>query len=102
MIVGVPPLVRMFWLYDVPTVPFGTVMVAMLSTGLMVMPRVWFLVCCGVPESVAETVKLAVPAAVGDPEILPELIKVNPDGKLPWETLQVIVPVPPPLCNVAL
>ena len=50
----------------------------------------------------AETVKLAVPAAVGDPEIVPELLRVNPAGKLPCETLQVMGLVPPALFSVAL
>ncbi len=53
------------------------------------------------PESTAETAKFVVPAVVGDPEILPALLNVNPAGKLPWDTLQVIVPVPPAFCSVA-
>ena len=60
------------------------------------------MVCCGVPESLAVTVKLVVPAVVGVPEIVPVLLKFNPAGKLPLVTLQVMVPVPPATCNVAL
>jgi len=40
-------------------------------------------------------VKLEVPAAVGVPEIAPELLIANPAGKLPEETVQVMVPTPP-------
>jgi hypothetical protein len=99
---GVPPLVWMFWLYAVPTVPFGNDVVVMLNIGLTVMLRAWVLVCGGVSESVAVTVKFVVPAVVGVPEIVPELLNVNPPGKLPMVTLQVIVPTPPALCSVAL
>lgn len=99
---SVPPLVWMFWLYAVPTVPLGNDVVVMLNTGLTVMLRAWLLVCGGVPELVAVTVKFVVPAVVGVPEIVPELINVNPAGKLPGVVLQVIVPTPPALCSVAL
>jgi hypothetical protein len=42
----------------------------------------WFFVVCGVgfPESVATTVKVAVPAALGAPEMVPELLKLRPAG----------------------
>ena len=53
------------------------------SAALMVMLSAWVLVCGGVLESVAETVKLEVPAAVGVPEIVPELLSASPAGKLP-------------------
>ena len=38
--VGVPPVVAMFWLYGEPAVPFGNVLVPMLSTGLIVILRI--------------------------------------------------------------
>ena len=42
------------------------------------------LVCTGLPLSVTVTVKLAVPLAVGVPEIAPVAdARVNPAGKLP-------------------
>ena len=47
------------------------------------------------PESLAWTVKLEVPAVVGVPEIAPAPLMANPAGKLPEETLQVMVPTPP-------
>ena len=99
---SVPPLVRMFWLYAVATVPVGNVVVVMLNGGLIVMLSPWVLVCGGLLESVAATVKLDVPAVVGEPVIAPVPLKFNPGGKLPWARLQVIVPVPPALCSVAL
>ncbi|MGD0922779.1 MAG: hypothetical protein ABSA70_13580 [Terriglobia bacterium] len=43
----------------------------------------------GVAESVAVTVKFEVAAAVGVPEIDPELLSVRLAGKLPLVTLQV-------------
>lgn len=45
------------------------------------------LVCVGLPASVTVTVKLAVPLAVGVPEITPVAgARVNPAGKLPAVT----------------
>ena len=82
--------------------PAGSDVVVMLSGGLIVMLSAWVLVCGGVLESLAETVKLDVPAAVGVPEIAPEALRFRPVGKLPWLMLQVIVPVPPTLLSVAL
>lgn len=45
--------------------------------------------------------KFVVAAAVGVPEIVPELLKFRPAGKLPVVTLQVMVPVPPVACKGA-
>ena len=39
--------------------------------------------CCGVELSVTLTVKVDVPAIVGLPEIVPELLKPRPAGRLP-------------------
>lgn len=51
----------------------------------------------------AVTVKFVVAAVVGVPEIIPEVLKLNPPGKLlPLARLQLIVPVPPALWSVAL
>ena len=54
------------------------------------------------PESLAVTVKFEAPAVVGVPEIAPALLRVNPAGKLPLVTLQVMVPTPPLDCKLAL
>jgi hypothetical protein len=48
------------------------------------------------------TVKLEAPVVVGVPEIVPELLNVNPAGRLPLVMLHVMVPTPPVDCNVAL
>jgi hypothetical protein len=46
--------------------------------------------CVGVVESVAVTVKVEVPAAVGVPEIAPvDALRFNPAGNVPTVTLQV-------------
>lgn len=79
----------------------GRAVVVMTSLGLMVMLRDWFTVCGGVPESVAVTVKLLDPAAVGVPE-MPDPLKLSPAGKFPLLTLQPIVPVPPEAAKAAL
>ena len=84
-----------------PITPLGSVVVVILSLGLMVMLSDWFTVCGGVPESVAVTVKGTVPAAVGVPE-MPEPLKLSPAGKFPLLTLQLIVPVPPEAAKAAL
>ena len=54
------------------------------------------------PESLAWTVKLEVPAVVGVPLIVPPPLKANPAGKLPEETLHVMVPAPPLDARVVL
>jgi hypothetical protein len=42
------------------------------------------LVCAGLLESLADTVKLAVPVAVGVPEMIPvDGARLNPAGRLP-------------------
>jgi hypothetical protein len=56
--------------------------------------RLW--VCAvGVLESVTVTVKFALPAAVGVPEIVPELLSVNPAGSAPAVSVQVKGVMPP-------
>ena len=69
--------------------------------GLMVMLSDLLAVCCGLPESVAVTVNVLVPVAVGVPEMV-EPRRLNPAGKLPVVTLQVIAPVPPVAAGEAL
>jgi hypothetical protein len=48
----------------------------------------------GVAESVAFTVKLEVPAVVGEPEMMPAPLNVNPAGRLPEVTVQEYGAVP--------
>jgi hypothetical protein len=56
----------------------------------------WLAVCgVGVLESVTVTVKAAVPAAVGVPEIVPELLGVSPAGSAPAVSVQVKGVTPP-------
>jgi hypothetical protein len=53
-------------------------------TGAMTMERGTDLVCAGFSASVAVAVKLKVPLAVGDPEMIPVLAaRLRPDGRLP-------------------
>lgn len=47
------------------------------------------LVAVALAESLTWTVKFAVPAAVGEPEIVPPGAMVNPAGSAPTETVQV-------------
>lgn len=59
--------------------------------------------CWGVPESVACTVKVAVPAVVGVPEITPvAAFNVKPAGSAPMVTVQLTAGVPPLDCSVVL
>jgi hypothetical protein len=58
-----------------------------------------------VPESVAVIVTLKVPAEVAVPEIVPDVLKLNPDGRdepLAAAQLQVMGGVPPEDPNVWL
>ena len=59
--------------------------------------------CWGVPASAAWTVKLVVPAVVGEPVIAPvAALRDSPAGSEPIETDQVIGVTPPVDCSVAL
>jgi hypothetical protein len=51
-------------------------------------------------ESVAVTVNDGLPAAVGVPEIVPEVLKESPVGSDPDVSVQVISPAPPVDCSV--
>jgi len=57
------------------------------------------MLCGGLLASVAVTVKVVLPKAVGVPEITPTPLalpaSVNPAGKVPAVTVQVIGSVPP-------
>jgi len=72
--------------YAVPTVPAGSVALMVNVEGAAAattIERVADLVCAGLDESVTVTVKLAVPLAVGVPEIRPVEAMVSPAGKAP-------------------
>ena len=59
--------------------------------------------CTGLVESLACTVKLNAPAAVGVPENWPvEAFRVSPPGKAPTVTLQVTGEMPPLKVSVEL
>lgn len=75
------------------------------SWATMTIESAWVAVRAGFPESVALTVKLEVPAAVGVPETAPvDAFKERPDGRVPDETLHaygVLPPVAATLCEYA-
>ena len=102
VMVPTPPLDARATLYVVPTKPLAREVVVIASLALIVMLSDWFAVWGGVSESAAVTVNLLVPAVVGVPEISPEVLKVNPPGKLPEVTVQLMVPVPPEAVSEAL
>ena len=89
----VPPVAPNVALYAEPTVPPGKLVVEIANGELTVIVRAFVAVCAGVPESVAFTVKLAVPAAVGVPVIAPVLaLSVSPAGSAPEAMDQVTAP----------
>lgn len=60
------------------------------------------LVCAGFSASVTVAVKLAVPLAVGVPEMIPVAgTRVSPAGRLPVVIAQAYGPVPPVALRVA-
>ena len=71
--------------YAVPAVPEGSE--ALIDNGAgpaTTSERATDLLCAGLPESVIVAVKLAVPLAVGVPEIKPVVgARVSPAGRLP-------------------
>jgi hypothetical protein len=91
------------------TIPFvsveGVVMLkAGHAAGLMVSENALSTVCAPFPTgekqlSVARTVKLNVPAAVGIPDMKPAEFIFNPDGKEPAITLKLTGDCPPDVCN---
>jgi len=81
--VGRPPATASAWLYAVPTVAAGSVVVVMVIA-FIVMDKADDAVCGDVAESVTVTVKGEVPATVGVPEIIPVApSKVRPAGRDP-------------------
>jgi hypothetical protein len=91
----VPPPAVIVTLYAVPTVPLANG-----SAGdSVIVPQAGVTAYCRVPEqpaeSVASTVKVAGPPAVGVPEITPAELIIKPAGKLPLLIAYVYGPVPP-------
>src|SRR5262245_57972624 len=81
---GIPPVAWIFCLYAVSTAPSGSDVVVMeRGSTTTVMFRLAEAVSGGLPESATCTLKLARPPAVGVPEIVPSLPKLNPAGREP-------------------
>ena len=100
----VPPLTLTELEYDVPLVPDGSDDVLIVKAGgagaATASERATDLLWAGLPASVTETVKLAVPVAVGVPEIRPEDgSRASPAGRLPPVMDQVYGVVPPVACR---
>jgi hypothetical protein len=95
--VGVPPLACTLKLYELFTVALGSVAVATANgAGLTLMLTCCVALIAGLPESVTFTVKVEVATVVGVPVIAPvPVLRLNPAGRVPAETLQVSVPAPP-------
>jgi hypothetical protein len=96
----VPPLAANVAEYAVPTAPFGRLIVVTVSgftTTIEKLP----LVPVSPDASVAFTVTMLVPAAIGVPVIAPALDKLNPAGNVPLPNTYVSVPAPPVAATVA-
>lgn len=85
-----PPVAATVWLYAVPSVPAGSVVVVIDGGAgrFTVTANACVAVCTGLLPSVTFTVKFAVPVGpVGVPEMSPALLIVNPAGNEPALTL---------------
>jgi hypothetical protein len=81
---GVPPVALNVVLYELPTMPAPRLSERTASPeGTTVIDICPEADCAGDPLSFTETVNVAVPLAVGVPEIAPALDSVSPAGKLP-------------------
>ena len=86
----VPPVTPMVELYGVPTVPAGSAPVLILSpAGLMISETGPVVVSTGLLLSVAFTVRLTIPAAVGVPDTTHPAPRDKPAGRVPEVTVQV-------------
>jgi hypothetical protein len=83
----VPPLAPMVALYVMPTVPSGSVLVSVRAAGSMTIVSGPVTVCTGLPESVAFTVTVALPAVVGVPLTVQPLSE-RPAGSVPAVIVQ--------------
>ena len=85
-------------------VPFGSDVVVTVNGAVaaeITIDSCFVAVCTGEPESVAVTVKVNVPFAVGVPLIAPAELSVSPVGRVPGGTVHVTLPVPPLEARVA-
>lgn len=85
-----PPVAATVWLYAVPSVPAGNVVVVIDGGAgkLTVIANACVAVCAGLLPSFTCTVKFVAPVGpVAVPEINPALVIVSPAGKLPTLTL---------------
>jgi hypothetical protein len=92
-----PLLAVRTWLYNVPTLPFGSVLGLMDGAGgkLMRMLRACVIDCVGLLESVTFTVKFAVVLGPsGVPVMCPDAFIARPGGNVPALVLNVKVPKP--------
>ena len=91
---GDPPEAASACEYAVPTVPAGSDAVPILKAGGLIVSD-----SAAVVEtdalSVTFTVKLLDPAVPGVPDIVPPADRVNPDGRVPTDTVHVYGGVPP-------
>jgi hypothetical protein len=100
---GVPPVSLRVVLYELPFVPAPRLVdVIDRLAAEIVSDSCSETVCTGDPLSLTATVKVAVPVAVGVPEITPAFESVNPAGKLPDASDHVYPGVPPVALSVAL
>jgi hypothetical protein len=87
----VPPVAAIGAEYGTPFVPEVKLVVVMMSCGIVIASdRVTDLVCTGLDESATLNVRLAVPAVVGVPEIMPVAgARLRPAGSVPFVMDQV-------------
>ena len=98
-----PPLALSVVLYELPFLPDPRFVEVIVSPGAAtVMDSCADAVCTGDPLSFTDTVNVAVPVAVGVPEITPPLDSANPAGRLPEANDQVYPGVPPLALSVVL
>ena len=91
---AVPPIAVSDWLYDVPTIPSGSVGGEITIAG-QVSAIEYARLPVHVNASVTVIVKGEEPDTVGVPEIIPLVARDNPDGSVPVVTAYVYGPVPP-------
>jgi hypothetical protein len=77
---GLPPVAVTVAVYELPTTPFGRPVVVICKLLATVIERTAVAVCAGLLASVAWTVKVVVPGAVGVPLIRPAALMVRPAG----------------------
>src|SRR4051812_38863636 len=89
-----PPVAESANEYGTPTIPAGTALLEIVSTGTSTV-IVSALVAVRPPLSATRTVKFEAPAAVGVPVIAPAALSANPAGSEPALTDHALAPLPP-------